>query len=691
MVLRRAVHPSRAAFVVAAVLLGACAQNAPKPDEKPKLSLLSPNAYPPGAVARPQDNMYLAVNGEWLAKTEIPADRASWGALSELRDNTLTELRTVIDQVAGAKPATGNPVNERQKIAALYASFLDEERLETLGIKPLAVEMKVVDGLKSKAGIPAVIAHFNQIGVAAPYFVDIDPDKRDPTKNVPILYQSGLGMPDRDYYLKDDDAKLKDTRAKYVAHVAKMLTLAGATDGDAQAQQVLDLETRLARVQWTRVENRDPVKTYNRVPLAQLDAMTPGYAWKTWLADAKIAGRAPAVIVAQPSYFTGFAQVVQDMPVSAWKSYFRYHLLRNAAPYLSRAFVEESFAFTGTVLTGAPANLPRWKRGVSFVESSMGFALGRLYVTDYFPPESKARMDALVKNLLAAYRQSIDGLDWMSAATKKEAQAKLAKFTTKIGYPVKWRDYAKLVVRRGDLVGNLYRARRFEYERENAKLGKPVDRTEWGITPQTVNAYYSGPGNEIVFPAAILQPPFFDPKADDATNYGAIGAVIGHEISHGFDDRGSQFDGDGKLRNWWTDEDRARFNAKTKMLVAQYDAFEPVPGYKVNGLLTLGENIADNAGLAVAYKAYRLSLNGVEPPAVDGFTSDQRFFRGFTAVWRGKRREALEIQLLKTDPHAPDAFRANGSLRNQTPFVDAYQVKPGDAMYLPPDQRVTLW
>ena len=638
-----------------------------------------------------QDDSYRAVNAQWLATTEIPADRSSWGAFIELRDQATTALKTVIDEAGDAGATKGKATPDQRKIAALYQSFMDEDRLETLGVKPILPQMRAIDAMKSKREIPMVIAQFNEAGINAPTFLAIAQDARNPTRYIPLVYQSGLGLPDRDYYLKDDDAKLVDARTKYVAHIAKMLSLAQVQNADAMAPQVLELETRLARAQWTRVENRDPVKTYNKVPLSGLDAMTPGYSWKSWIATSGIAGKTDAVVVAQPSYLKGFGETVDAMPLDAWKAYFKFHVISSVAPYLSKPFVDENFAFDGGVLSGTPVDMPRWKRGVGVVETSMGQGLGKLYVAKYFPPANKARMDEMVRNILAAYRQSIDGLDWMGAETKKEAQAKLAKFDPKIAYPSKWRDYSALTIRHDDLLGNVMRARRFEYNRNLAKLGKSIDKTEWGMTPQTVNAYYNSRRNEIVFPAAILQPPFFDPKADDATNYGSIGAVIGHEISHGFDDQGSQSDGDGRLRDWWTADDRARFNTKTKALIAQYDAFEPVPGYHVNGALTLGENIADNSGLSIAFKAYQISLHGQPSPVIDGRSGEQRFYYGFATVWRNKMREAQAIRLVKSDPHSPGEFRANGTLRNQPGFYEAFGVKPGDAMYLAPDQRVTIW
>jgi len=675
----RNVHRLAAIFVACG--LAACAEMGAKKPVEPVVA----------AVPKPiraQDDFYRYVNGAWLATNEIPADRANWGGFAQLRDDAVTQLRTVIEEAeAGVSAGTA----DQRKIAALYESFMDEARLDALGAKPIAPQLKAIDGIRSKKELPTVIAQFNEVGIATPYTAIINQDPKDPTRYIPTLYQSGLGLPDRDYYLKDDDAKLKETRTQYVAHVAKMLTLAGVPDGDAAAANILQLETALARVQWTRVDNRDPIKTYNRKSLAELEALTPGYAWKPWLTATRIAGKTSAVIVAQPTYLESFGKIVEATPLDTWKAYFKFRVISSTAPYLSKPFGDESFAFDGGVLAGTPTQLPRWKRAVGVVEGSMGQGLGKLYVAKYFPAENKARMDEMVRNILAAYKQSIDGLDWMGPATKKEAQAKLAKFDPKIAYPSKWRDYTALTIKGDDLIGNVMRARRFEYARNNAKLGKPIDRTEWSMTPQTVNAYYNRGRNEIVFPAAILQPPFFDLKADDATNYGAIGAVIGHEISHGFDDSGSQSDGDGRLRNWWTDEDRARFNAKTKALVAQYDAFEPLPGYRINGALTLGENIGDNSGIAIAFKAYRISLKGKPAPTIDGKSGEERFYTGFATIWRNKARDPALIRQLKSDPHSPGEWRTNGTLRNQTPFYDAFNLKAGDGMYLAPEQRVTIW
>lgn len=539
--------------------------------------------------------------------------------------------------------------------------------------------------------MPNLIAHLAKIGVSSPYGMYIGQDARKSTEYIPQIGQSGLGLPDREYYLKEGDAKLADMRAKYLQHIENTFKLAGIDKAAEKAQAIVAFETELAKVQWGKVENRDPIKRYNKMNKAELAKLTPGYDWNTALAAAGIAGKAEHIIVSQPSYLQGFAKVLEQTDLATVKSYFEWKLLSAYSPYLSKPFVDENFGFYGTVLTGVTEQSPDWKNAIAVVEGSLGEALGKQYVAKHFPAERKARMEVLVKNLITAYGQSIDNLDWMSPTTKKEARAKLASFTPKIGYPDVWRDYSALSISRDDLVGNRMRTAQFNYNRNINKLGKPIDRTEWGMTPQTVNAYYRSTTNEIVFPAAILQPPFFDMNADDAVNYGAIGAVIGHEIGHGFDDKGSQSDGEGNLRDWWTPEDKAAFKARTDKLVAQYNGFSPLPGYNVNGELTLGENIGDNAGLSIGYKAYMLSLGGKPAPVIDGFTGAQRFFIGFGQVWRTKMRDAAMINQVKTNPHSPGEYRANGTVQNMPEFYEAFDVKPGDKMYLPPEQRVVVW
>ncbi|MCU6432811.1 M13 family metallopeptidase [Undibacterium sp. Jales W-56] len=640
-------------------------------------------------AVRAQDDFFTHLNGKWLKTTEIPADKSSWGAFAKLRDDTLPQLKGLIE--AAQQDSKKKAGSDEQKIGDFYSSYMDEKKLESLSYKPLAGELQAIRAIKDKKAIPALIAHMNQIGVAAPYAMYVGQDARESTKYAAYVTQGGLGLPDRDYYLKKDDVKLAEIRAKYEKHIEKILSLVGEKDAASHAKAILALETAIAEVQWTKVENRDPVKRYNKLAITQLDSIAPGYDWKTALSSAGIANKVDYVIVNQPSYITGFNQVLDKTDLATWKAYFEWQLLRSYSEYLSHEFVDADFAFYGTAITGVTEMRPRWKRAVASVEGALGEAVGKQYVAQYFPSERKARMEQLVKNLLAAYKQSIDTLDWMSPETKKEAQAKLAKFTPKIAYPNKWRDYSALTVVAGDLVGNVMRVSSFSYNRRINQLGKPIDREEWGMTPQTVNAYYSSTMNEIVFPASILQPPFFNMRADDAVNYGAIGAVIGHEISHGFDDKGSQSDGDGNLRDWWTRDDRKNFLAKTDMLVAQYNSYSPLPGYNVNGQLTLGENIADNSGVAIAFKAYKLSLNGKEAPVIDGLTGDQRFYMGFAQVWRSKMRDAQQIVQVKTDPHSPGQFRANGTMVNQPGFYEAFGVKEGDKMYLAPEKRVIIW
>lgn len=500
-------------------------------------------------------------------------------------------------------------------------------------------------------------------------------------------------MPDRAYYLQDDD-KLKQIRALYVAHVAKMLSLAGDRAATSDGQSVLTLESMLAKAQWSEVDNRDPIKTYNKLSFVALEGIAPGYDWEAYLADCGAAGKVAYVIVSQPSYISAFNRLLEQTPLSTWKAYFRWHLINDLAPYLSERFAQEHFSFYGAALRGIERNEPRWKLGIVLLNDSMGEALGRLYVAKYFPPEYKTRADHLVANLLATYRDEIETLDWMSPETKKKAEEKLAKYGVKIGYPATWRDYGALRIDRDDLLGNVIRANTFEYERNLEKLGKPVDRSEWNTTPQTVNAHYDPEHNEIVFTAAILQPPFFNAAVDDAANYGSAGFGIAHEISHGFDDQGSQYDGDGKLLappGWFTQTDLDRYRAKTQALIAQASAFEPIPGYHVNGELTLGENIADVAGLAVAYKAYKRSLGGKDGPVIDGMTGDQRLFMAVAQVFRGKTREREAIMRIKADPHPPLEVRGTLPEMNLDAFYAAFGVHSGDKMYLPSDKRVTIW
>ena len=638
-------------------------------------------------TVRAQDDFFRSVNGGWLKRTEFPADRASVGSFDTINDQIQVELRGLVE---GAAKAPGDA--DARRIGGLYESFMNEAAAERAGVAPIAAELAAIDALTRPEQLAGALGRLTRLGIATPVFMDIEQDARNAERYVPVLAQGGLGLPDRDYYLVAADAKFKATREQYVAYLKRLFELARAPgDAAATAQAVLAFETTLAQGQWTQVQNRDPVKTYNRFDVAALAPLAPGFDWPAWLAGAGLAGRTSDVIVAQPSYLGTVAAQLTATPMPVWRAYLRARVLNSYASFLSKDFVDARFDFVGRTLSGTTEILPRWKRGVGLIDALEGEALGKLYVDKYFSAAAKARMDAMVANLLAAYRESVDTIDWMSPATKQQAKVKLATFAPKIGYPKRWIDYGTLVIRPDDLVGNVVRARAFEYERNLNKLGKPIDRDEWGMTPQTVNAYYNASLNEVVFPASILQPPFFDPDADDAVNYGAIGSIIGHEISHGFDDEGSQFDEKGNLRDWWTADDRKAFDARTKVLVGQYAAFSPIAGYFVNGELTLGENIADNAGLEIAYKAYHRSLAGKPAPVIDGTSGDQRFFYGFAQAFRGKVREAALLSQIVSNPHAPEEFRVNGAVRNHPAFYPTFQVKPGDAMYLAPDKRVTLW
>ncbi|HEY6984792.1 MAG TPA: M13 family metallopeptidase [Rhodanobacteraceae bacterium] len=653
---------------------------------------------PVDKATRPQDDFYRYVNGNWLDSTEIPADKPSYGVFTKLFDDAQEHLRTIIEDAAKADPSKLDA--DQRKVGDFYASFVDESAVDAAGIKPLEATFARIDAAKNAKDIAVLMGDLGRtitqpgtFGPAPtlPFNIVVHQDNKDATKYIADLQQSGLGLPDRDYYIKDDDAKLKGIRTQYQAFLEKILGMAGDPHSADTAKNIVAFETELAKAQWTKVDLRDPIKGYNKTEIAKLSAIAPGFDWDAYLEAAGIKGKVDVVNLGQPSYITAFAQLVAKTPVPTLKAYLRWKVLREQALNLPKDFVDTHFAFYGTTLRGIPENQPRWKRGIYTVQQGMGEALGKLYVARYFPPASKQRADELVKNFLAAFKQGIDSLDWMSAETKREAQAKLAKFMPKIGYPDKWRDYSTLEIAKADLIGNVTRANAFEYQRNLDKLGKPVDRTEWGMTPQTINAYYNPELNEIVFPAAILQPPFFNPDADDAINYGAIGMFIGHEISHGFDDQGAQYDGDGNLRDWWTKEDHEKFEAKTSALAAEYDKFEPVPGYHINGKLTLGENIGDNSGMAVAYKAYQVSLGGKPAPVIDGFTGDQRFFIGFAQAWRSKERENYAIELIKSNPHAIPVDRVLGTVVNQPAFYTAFDVKPGDKMYVAPEQRIIIW
>ena len=639
-------------------------------------------------AVKPQHDFFKFTSGKWLASVQIPTDKGRFGAFDELRDLSEQRLQDIITELSKQKNLSES--SESKKIADLYTSFMNERLIHKLDIQPLHATFSRIDKVKTKQQLTATFADIGQLGVSLPLTNYVGQDARNAASYAVYVNQGGLSLPDRDYYL-NEDAKFKAYRDAYLKHVEKMLTMSGTKHAHDIAALILELETKIAKAQWSKVENRNPVKTYNKIDVAKLPELMPDFSWTPYLKMAGIDKKVDFVIVRQPTYLSALNAIYAETPLKVWQEYIKWRLLDSYAPYLSERFVREDFAFNSVTLRDIPAIQPRWKRGVARVEAALPEALGKIYVEKYFPPENKQRMEQLVNNLTIAYQQSIKNLTWMSAETKTEALAKLAKFTSKIGYPEQWRDYSKLDINKNDLIGNVMRGAQFNAEYQRNKLGKPVDRKEWGMSPQTVNAYYSPRQNEIVFPAAILQPPFFNAAADDAVNYGGIGAVIGHEISHGFDDSGSQSDGDGNLRDWWTKEDKANFNQLTAALVKQYNAYSPLDGYYVNGALTLGENIADNSGLAIAYKAYQLSLGGKPAPVIDGYTGAQRFYIGWAQVWRGKARDAETIRLLNIDPHSPAAARGNVPLTNQPEFYKAFDVKEGDAMYLSPEQRITIW
>jgi putative endopeptidase len=635
-------------------------------------------------TVRPQDDLFQYANGTWLRDVPIPPDRASYGVDSMMTEHSLLQQRDLIE----AAQISTDP--EARKVSDLYSSYMNEAQVERLGSKPMRAELQLASGIKHASDIGPLMGYLDRIGIASPLASAVRPDSKHSAQYAFWITQSGLGLPDRDYYLSDD-ARLVEFRTKYRQHVEKMLHLLGDGAPGKEADKIVALEAAIAKLQWTRVANRDAQKTYNPKTLAQLAKEAPAIDWNGYFTQAGLTSALPTIVVRQPDYLQGLSSLIESTPIETWSSYFRYRVLSSRAPFLPRAFVEEDFAFNQGVLQGTQQPPDRWKRGTQLVDRLVGEASGKLYVAMYFPPATKARIDELVRNLLKAYAVSIEQLPWMSAATKAEAQAKLRKINVKIGYPDHWRDYSALKIVPDDLLGNVRRAQEFERNRKLTQLGGPVDRAEWNMTAPTVNAYYNPSVNEIVFPAGILQPPAFDPAADDAFNYGSAGATIGHEVSHGFDDQGSQYDSDGNLRDWWTSEDHAKFKAKTELLIKEYDAFEPVSGFHVNGALTLGENIADIAGIEIAYKAYLASLNGRAPPVIDGMSAEQRFYIGFAQSWLGKRREESTIAQVKSDPHSPEKYRTNGVVVHMPSFYSAFSVKPGDKMYRAPEDRVTLW
>ncbi|MCG6950692.1 MAG: peptidase M13 [Acidobacteria bacterium] len=636
---------------------------------------------------RPQDDFFRYVNGTWLETTEIPADRTSTGVFIDLRDKAREDVRAIIEEVASRDDL--EPGSDEQKVADLYNSYMDTERLEELGMLALDEELARIDAIADKDELSAYFARSAIIGGGGPFTVYFWVDAKDSTRYVTYVWQSGLGLPDRDYYFKEDERSV-ELRQAYVEHIEKMFELAGFDDPASAAAMLMNLETDLAKYHWTNVENRDDEKTYNKYAADELSTLGNDFNWSEFLEEAGLSSEKD-IIIHQPSFVEGFNGIFASTSLDDWKTYLRWNLLNNYAIHLNAAIDNQNFEFYNKTLNGQEEQRPRWKRAVDVVNGGLGEVVGKVYVSRHFPPEAKARMVELVSNLSKAYASAIDELDWMGPETKAAARVKLEKFTPKIGYPDRWEDYSDLEIVKGDLVGNVMRSNQFAYELFRNRLGGPIQEWVWVMNPQTVNAGYVATQNEVVFPAAILQPPFFNMAADDAVNYGAIGTVIGHEMGHGFDDQGSKYDGDGNLKNWWTDEDREKFAERTGALVDQFGRFQVFDDLNVNGELTLGENIGDLTGLTISYRAYQLSLDGEEAPVLDGMTGDQRFFMGIGQVWKTKSTdEALRNQVL-TDPHSPAEFRVNGPLPNMPEFVAAFDVKEGDGMWLPPEERVKIW
>jgi putative endopeptidase len=634
-------------------------------------------------TATPGQDFYQYANGTYIRTLEIPADRSRFGAFDKLNELSQNRMRAVVEQAAADHAATG----ERGQVGALYRAFMDEARVEALGKKPLAPDLAVIRKEKTRADVARTMGVSLKTFGGSVFGGQVQADAKDPDHYAVYLGQAGLGLPDRDYYLDPQFAKQKQA---YEAYVAKMLSLAGWPNAAANAKAIVALETEIARVSWTRAEQRDDVAMYNALPAAKLSELAPGFDWGPFLEGAGF-GKVTNVVVQEKTAFPKIAAIYARTPMETLKAWQAFWLVDQASPYLPKAFDQAHYDFRSAALNGSKAQAPRWKRGVSLVDNNIGEALGKLYVAAYFPPESKAKMLGLVGDIRTAMKGRIEKLDWMSPATKAKAEEKLAAVTVKIGYPDKWRDYSALKLTDDDLYGDVKRAVAFDWDFRLSRLGGPVDRSEWGMTPPTINAYYNPLGNEIVFPAAILQPPFFDPDGDPAINYGAIGGTIGHELTHGFDDSGRRFDATGKLTDWWTAEDAKRFEAEAAKLGKQYAAFEVLPGAKINGELTMGENIADLGGLLLALDAYHTSLHGKPAPIVDGLTGDQRVFLGWAQVWRGKTRDDALRRQLVSDPHSPERARVDVPARNIDAFYEAFGVKPGDPMFVPADQRVRIW
>ncbi len=637
---------------------------------------------------RPQDDFWAHVNGTWNKNTKIEGEFTSAGAGLDVFKAAEDNQRKIIEGLSSNLPSDHK--SESYKVGAFYKSFMDEAAVEAAGATPIKADLDAIAAISSTAELSKAIARLTVEGVSTPFSIFIDADMKDSTRYVTYIWQGGLTLPDRDYYLVDDNDQFTKAREAMPKYIATLFNLAGVEGGDAKGAAIYDLEKKLAAAQWSAVESRNYENMYNPYTSDDLSGLGSNMDWKAVLEGMKLDG--PEIkLFGQESFFQGLDALVTPENLEAWKAYLSYKLIHSMAPYMSKDFVDARFEFAGRTLRGRTEQPARWKRGVRLTNGALGMAIGKEYVARHFPPEAKVRMDGLVENLRKAFKDGITNLEWMTDETREKALYKLSKFNVKIGYPDVWKSYESLAVDAGDLVGNIRRSNAFDYNHEVNKLGKPIDKTEWGMTPQTVNAYYHPMMNEIVFPAAILQAPYFNLEADEAANYGAIGAIIGHEIGHGFDDKGSTFDGDGNMKNWWSDADREKFTERTNMLVAQYDKFEPLPGVFVKGKLTLGENIGDLSGLAMALKAYKISLSGKEGPVMDGYTAEQRFFLSYAQAWRTKRRaEALQEQIA-SDPHSPAFFRVNGVVANSSAFYKAFDVKEGDKHYMPADKRVKVW
>lgn len=638
-------------------------------------------------AVRHQDDFYYSVNGHWLANTPIPADKSNYGAFSVLYEQSQNALKKIIDETA-AQPNKALGSSE-QKVGDFYASYMNTDIVEKLGISPLSEQLTDISLAKDHNDIASLMGSLLISGVEMPFGFYVNNDAKKSTEYAVYMYQSGLTLPDRDYYLKDDE-KFVANRAAMSTYVTDIMTQAGSKDAKRVGASVAKIEQFIAQSQWSRVESRDANKSYNKMDRAELQAKVPNFDFVQFSASANI-DKVTDVIVRQPSYFEKFGNEFTQFSVSEWQDYLSFHLVDSYAELLSKNFVDLHFSFHSKTLMGIEEQKPRWKRAVDASDQVIGELVGKEYVKQHFKPEAKERMEGLIQDLIKGFEVSINELEWMTPETKIAAQEKLAKFTYKIGYPDKWKDYTELKIKADQLVGNYQRYAKFEYKTMLDKLGKPIDRTEWHMTPQTVNAYYNPVMNEIVFPAAILQPPFFNMDADDAVNFGGIGAVIGHEISHGFDDQGAKYDGDGNLRDWWTDADRDEFQKRGEQLSAQYAGYEALPGKHVNGDLTLGENIGDLGGLTVAARSYTLSLEGKESPVIEGLTGEQRLFIGWSQVWRRNYRDEELGRRLMTDSHSPSHFRAMGTPRNIPAFYQAFDVKEGDKMFLSPEERVKIW